>query len=57
MGPLIQPCACRGDISIVHHGCLKKWLVEQVFFQDVSLRVILSQINDFFTTYLCDYCI
>ncbi|XP_075238592.1 uncharacterized protein LOC142334452 isoform X2 [Lycorma delicatula] len=29
MGPLIQPCACRGDISVVHHDCLKKWLVEQ----------------------------
>ncbi|PRD31342.1 UNVERIFIED_CONTAM: hypothetical protein NCL1_23781 [Trichonephila clavipes] len=27
-GPLIQPCRCRGDVSIVHHECLKQWLVE-----------------------------
>ncbi|CAL1265086.1 unnamed protein product [Larinioides sclopetarius] len=27
-GPLIQPCKCRGDVSIVHHECLKQWLVE-----------------------------
>ncbi|XP_015925528.1 uncharacterized protein [Parasteatoda tepidariorum] len=27
-GPLIQPCKCRGDVSIVHHDCLKQWLVE-----------------------------
>lgn len=29
MGSLIQPCACRGDVSVVHHDCLKKWLIEQ----------------------------
>lgn len=28
MGPLIQPCECRGDVSAVHHDCLKKWLME-----------------------------
>lgn len=27
-GALIQPCACKGDVSVVHHECLKKWLVE-----------------------------
>ena len=27
-GPLIQPCLCRGDVSAVHHDCLKAWLVE-----------------------------
>lgn len=27
-GPLIQPCKCRGDVSIVHHECLKQWLIE-----------------------------
>lgn len=27
-GPLIQPCLCRGDVSAVHHDCLKTWLVE-----------------------------
>ncbi|XP_046385798.1 uncharacterized protein LOC124155756 isoform X2 [Ischnura elegans] len=27
-GPLIQPCQCRGDVSTVHHDCLRRWLVE-----------------------------
>ncbi|XP_031780478.1 uncharacterized protein LOC100118313 isoform X2 [Nasonia vitripennis] len=27
-GPLIQPCRCRGDVSAVHHDCLRRWLVE-----------------------------
>lgn len=27
-GPLIQPCNCKGDVSVVHHECLKRWLVE-----------------------------
>ncbi|XP_059618468.1 uncharacterized protein LOC132262966 [Phlebotomus argentipes] len=26
--PLIQPCKCTGDVSSVHHECLRKWLVE-----------------------------
>ena len=25
---LIQPCSCKGDVSIVHHECLKLWLME-----------------------------
>ncbi|KAK3596817.1 hypothetical protein CHS0354_015670 [Potamilus streckersoni] len=29
-GALIKPCKCRGDVSTVHHGCLKKWLAECV---------------------------
>ncbi|XP_066999681.1 uncharacterized protein [Anabrus simplex] len=28
VGPLIQPCQCRGDMSSVHHDCLRRWLVE-----------------------------
>ncbi|KAK6622521.1 hypothetical protein RUM44_002333 [Polyplax serrata] len=27
-GPLIQPCNCSGDVSSVHHDCLRRWLVE-----------------------------
>ncbi|XP_076352028.1 uncharacterized protein LOC143247595 [Tachypleus tridentatus] len=27
-GSLIQPCLCKGDVSVVHHDCLKKWLVQ-----------------------------
>lgn len=30
-GPLIQPCRCRGDVSSVHHDCLRRWLVEVIF--------------------------
>lgn len=26
--PLIQPCRCTGDVSSVHHECLRRWLVE-----------------------------
>ncbi|CAH1365154.1 hypothetical protein MTP99_001446 [Tenebrio molitor] len=26
--PLIQPCACTGDVSSVHHDCLRRWLME-----------------------------
>lgn len=29
--PLIQPCRCTGDVSSVHHDCLKRWLVEVIF--------------------------
>lgn len=25
---LIQPCKCTGDLSSVHHECLRRWLVE-----------------------------
>lgn len=28
--PLIQPCACTGDVSSVHHDCLRRWLMESV---------------------------
>ncbi|XP_058806256.1 uncharacterized protein LOC131672801 [Phymastichus coffea] len=27
-GPLIQPCQCKGDVGVVHHNCLRRWLVE-----------------------------
>nr|CAD7407806.1 unnamed protein product [Timema cristinae] len=37
MGPLIQPCQCRGDVSSVHHDCLRRWLVESAHNPD-SLR-------------------
>ncbi|GBP67737.1 E3 ubiquitin-protein ligase MARCH8 [Eumeta japonica] len=26
--PLIRPCRCTGDLSSVHHDCLRRWLVE-----------------------------
>lgn len=25
---LIQPCDCKGGMELVHHDCLKKWLLE-----------------------------
>lgn len=40
-GPLIQPCKCRGDVSIVHHECLKQWLIEvSIFFCNLMLLII-----------------
>jgi len=40
VGPLIQPCQCRGDVSSVHHDCLRRWLVEVSinYFQYLSCR-------------------
>merc|ERR1711936_483654 len=29
-GSLIQPCGCKGDVGVVHHDCLRRWLVESV---------------------------
>jgi len=29
-GGLIQPCGCKGDVGVVHHDCLRRWLVESV---------------------------
>jgi len=29
-GALIQPCGCKGDVGVVHHDCLRRWLVESV---------------------------
>lgn len=28
---LIQPCDCKGGMELVHHDCLKKWLLERPF--------------------------
>jgi len=28
VGSLIQPCGCKGDVGVVHHDCLRRWLVE-----------------------------
>ena len=28
VGPMINPCECRGDVSAVHHDCLQRWLME-----------------------------
>eukprot|EP00794_Sanderia_malayensis_P016181 gene16181-17807_t len=33
-GLFISPCKCKGDMSTVHHGCLKKWLLESI--QDID---------------------
>ncbi|CAH1272207.1 MARCH5 [Branchiostoma lanceolatum] len=29
-GEMIQPCNCKGDVSAVHHDCLKRWLAESM---------------------------
>lgn len=36
--PLIQPCACTGDVSSVHHECLKRWLIESSSTSNDLLR-------------------
>lgn len=35
--PLIQPCNCTGDVSSVHHECLRRWLVES--FSDTETEI------------------
>ncbi len=34
---MISPCDCKGDVGMVHHDCLKRWLVESADNPD-SLR-------------------
>lgn len=31
VGAMIYPCNCKGDVSAVHHDCLRRWLVEVNF--------------------------
>lgn len=35
--PLIQPCKCTGDVSSVHHECLRMWLVESCSKDDEAV--------------------
>lgn len=42
-GPLIQPCSCRGDVSVVHHDCLKKWLIESAGHPDGAKCKVCNQ--------------
>ncbi|XP_078044438.1 uncharacterized protein LOC144473926 [Augochlora pura] len=45
-GPLIQPCQCRGDVSAVHHNCLRRWLVESsVNVDSLTCKVCGAQYN------------
>ncbi|KPJ07749.1 E3 ubiquitin-protein ligase MARCH2 [Papilio machaon] len=32
--PLIRPCRCTGDVSAVHHDCLRRWLIESATTPD-----------------------
>ncbi|ENN71778.1 uncharacterized protein LOC109543800 isoform X2 [Dendroctonus ponderosae] len=36
--PLIQPCDCTGDVSSVHHECLRRWLMESSSASNEPLR-------------------
>ncbi|XP_065580886.1 uncharacterized protein LOC136040575 isoform X2 [Artemia franciscana] len=41
---LISPCACKGDTSLVHHDCLRRWLVESSGNEDVMFcKICLTQ--------------
>ncbi|XP_012272735.1 uncharacterized protein LOC105695570 isoform X2 [Orussus abietinus] len=45
-GALIQPCQCRGDVSAVHHDCLRRWLVESSMNADsLACKVCGSKYN------------
>ncbi|CAG9762260.1 unnamed protein product [Ceutorhynchus assimilis] len=35
---LIQPCDCTGDVSSVHHECLRRWLMESSSASNEPLR-------------------
>ena len=60
VGPMINPCECRGDVSAVHHDCLQRWLMEvsalvnnpfyimNIRIQSVSM-LILKLLFDFST--------
>ncbi|XP_060536212.1 uncharacterized protein LOC132708106 [Cylas formicarius] len=36
--PFIQPCDCTGDVSSVHHECLRRWLMESSSSNNEPLR-------------------
>lgn len=41
--PLIQPCACIGDVSSVHHDCLRRWLMES---SSTSAEILKCKVCD-----------
>ena len=43
-GALIQPCACKGDVSMVHHDCLRRWLVESADNPDSLICKVCKQV-------------
>lgn len=43
--PLIQPCNCTGDVSSVHHECLRKWLMESCSNNSECLRCKVCNCN------------
>lgn len=49
----IQPCACSGDLSSVHHDCLKRWLVES--FANTSAAGSISNLPNSHPPY-CRVC-
>ena len=39
VGPMINPCECRGDVSAVHHDCLQRWLMEvSIFYKLLGIK-------------------
>ncbi|CAG9813252.1 unnamed protein product [Phaedon cochleariae] len=40
---LIQPCDCTGDVSSVHHECLRRWLMESASASNEPLRCKVCQ--------------
>lgn len=50
--PLIQPCQCTGDVSSVHHECLKRWLMETSANAEYACKVCGCKYNVQHTTRL-----
>lgn len=45
--PLMQPCNCKGDVSAVHHECLKQWLMESHFSTENIRCQVCKQLYNF----------
>lgn len=39
-GEIIQPCDCKGGMRVVHHDCLKTWLLEVCFTQYIVVTIV-----------------
>lgn len=59
-GDIIQPCDCKGGMRVVHHDCLKTWLLEVCFHAIYSwcncfckTVVVFFENNHFATTKSC----
>ena len=45
VGPMINPCECRGDVSAVHHDCLQRWLMEVCALVNHQFKILNIRIS------------